>query len=302
MMQLRKFLSVAVVIFPALAALMLAGCNGDVFVPRPEFKNYTVSVGDIVIIKIPDNTDISDVWMEITYGSDSLPIYTGGVQRFKSELLGVNYSLDSSGSEAKVVVDYNYYPGPVNIVINNYQWNGCYNINVRPESTVGFSPGEIEYDISQWLVDRSKEGYAYGVKENKTSETITVEIRPQYNCPLTGYFEFDDPSAFYLFGEQTFSVPALAVDSYGFPIKTDIEIPLSSIVSEIPGFDLVCDEPYRVEVPPGSYIQYLIEVDCKIYILDFTLPVSNSDGVTLSLSGKLKLREPEKYEFTIAKP
>ncbi len=63
-----------------------------------------------------------------------------------------------------------------------------------------------------------------------------------------------------------------------------------------------CDEPYRAEVPPGSYIQYLIGVDYKVYILDFILPVTNPDGVTLNLSGKLTLRNPEKYEFTIAKP
>ncbi len=302
MMQLKKFPAFAAIIFLALAAFMLAGCNDDVFVPRPDFKSYTASVGDIVKFKIPDKTDISDVWVEITYGNDSLPVYTGGVQWLKSELLGVSYSLDSSSSEAEVVVDYNHYPGPVNIAINNNRWNGCYNIKVRPESTSLFSPGEIEYDVSQWLVDSDKSWYANGVKDNKTSEMITVEIRPQINCPLSGYFEFDDPSAFYLFGDRTFTMPTLAIDRRGFPIKTDIEIPLSSAVSEISGFDLECDEPYRAEVPPGSYIQYLIGVDYKVYILDFILPVTNPDGVTLNLSGKLTLRNPEKYEFTIAKP
>ncbi len=299
-MQLKKkhgaISSVAFLNF--MLVLMLTGCNDDVFVARPDFGSHTLRVGETINVKLPQNLDMGDVWLYVSCGDDFV-LYEGNPNGFSSKLIGIHYSLDAGGTVANVSVDFNYFPEPVDFRIGVFGWDDKMDIKVLPESTQKYTPGKIEYNLMRWTYDTEIRQYQGGVRENNSSEPVEIEISPVIPYKMCACFRPEDDGAFILFAEKDFLLPALAVDSNGFPVETGEKIPFSSYYTSIPGYQLECDEPYRYTLAPGQKVSCLVSVENRRYYLDYILEAVNADGVTLNLPGKLEIVVPQRYIYEV---
>lgn len=276
----------------------LVGCNSDVFVPRPSFTSITLSVGENTVIDLPKYTDESDIWIDVVYENGGI-LYTGSIRGFNLKFVTLKYGIIEDGVKVTIKAETNYYPKAVTFRIHCYTWEDTFEIVVKPQYAGDYLPGKINYTTNTWFTDSRRIEYETGWRENKTDAPSEITVTPGIECPLTGHFEFDDRSAIYLFGSQPVYLPILLVDDKGFPMESPLKIEVDENNTTIPGHELKCLTPFSVTIPAMSTIHYLIYLNFTMYDFRFSLPVTNSDGVTLNLSGKWILNLPETYDFEL---
>ncbi len=306
-MQLKKNHSVmsVVALSVCLLTLLLSGCNNDVFVPRPphaDFGSHTLKVGETLEIQLPYDpydVDMENLYLEVSAGENEI-IYTGYLWNFKSQLIGIRYSLNKDNGKVKVTADYNYFPEPITFSLSSIGWDSNkIGITVPLESTEKYAPGKIEYCLTQWSSENSVVQFMGGIRENNTSETVTDELTPVVLAQTFARFISQDVGAFQLFGDNTPLLPAVAMDSRGFPVEIDEKIPYQNDYSKLPGYELPAGEPYRFTIAPWQKVSTLISVERTFYTLDYTLEATRSDGTTLVLPGNYIIISPKRYIYEV---
>lgn len=289
----------------SLLMLVLSGCNNDVFIPRPptpDFGSHTLKVGEVVEMQLPYDpygVDISNIYLDVSAGENGI-IFSGYLGNFKSQLIGVRYSVNENEGKVKVIADYNYFPDPITFSLSSIGWDSNkIDITVLPESTEKYVPGKIEYVLTQWSSENNILQFMGGIRENNTSESVTDELTPIVLAQTLVRFISHDAGAFRLFGENKPSLPAVAMDSHGFPVEIDERIPFQSEYSKLPGYDLPAGEPYRFTMAPWQKVSTLISVERTLYSLDYTLEASRSDGTTLTLPGNYIIVSPKRYIYEV---